>query len=173
MEFLSERSILLHKEYLNSLILKSNIFEKSYRELKNEKNSDVIKSKIKNEEKRKYLTLIMKIKAHRIFFESFSNEYARPKCLKNDYSSAEDFLYKVRCAAEDEDSKFLYVVKNKDKISYLTVRSFTDFLDMERVILAIDLCEHAYFYDYGFDKDSYIRAAVSRLNLGKLEKTFN
>ena len=39
------------------------------------------------------------------------------------------------------------------------------------VRLAVDLCEHAYFYDYGFDKKSYLKAALSSLDLSKIENT--
>ncbi len=34
--------------------------------------------------------------------------------------------------------------------------------------LAVDVCEHAYFADYGFDKTAYIRAAVGHLDVGRL-----
>ncbi len=34
--------------------------------------------------------------------------------------------------------------------------------------LAVDVCEHAYFTDYGFDKIAYIRAAVGHLDVGCL-----
>ena len=35
-------------------------------------------------------------------------------------------------------------------------------------LLALDVSAHAYFLDYGFSKEDYLRAAVSRLSLGKL-----
>ncbi len=34
--------------------------------------------------------------------------------------------------------------------------------------LAVDLAEHAYFYDFGFDHEKYLVEAISRLNLSLL-----
>ena len=42
----------------------------------------------------------------------------------------------------------------------------------ERVILSLDVSEHAYFADYGFRREDYIRAAVSRLDLKRIAECF-
>ena len=35
-------------------------------------------------------------------------------------------------------------------------------------ILAVDVCEHTYFMDYGFDKQRYLIQSLPYLNLAKL-----
>ena len=34
--------------------------------------------------------------------------------------------------------------------------------------LALDISEHAYFADYGFERDNYLKSAVARLDINKL-----
>ena len=39
---------------------------------------------------------------------------------------------------------------------------------MEKPLVAIDLAEHAYFGDYGFCREEYIKAAILHLDLSKI-----
>jgi Fe-Mn family superoxide dismutase len=40
-------------------------------------------------------------------------------------------------------------------------------------LLCIDLTEHAYFTDYGFDKKAYVEAVVNQINWEKVSDKYN
>ena len=53
----------------------------------------------------------------------------------------------------------------------LTSDALDAFLRAQRLpCLCVDVCEHAYLQDYGFEKEAYVRAAVAHLDVAKLLK---
>ena len=63
---------------------------------------------------------------------------------------------------------FVLVYRFGEKIE---VRECTDFVSAQRYAapaLAIDVCEHAYFMDYGFDRERYLVSALPYLNVAEL-----
>ena len=72
MNFLSERNIEMHKEYLNTLLCRYKIFEKSYPELSGKDISQIYRTKIINSERDAAIKLLSEILAHKIYFSSFN-----------------------------------------------------------------------------------------------------
>ena len=81
-------------------------------------------------------------------------------------------LYEVLDVAKNARQDFIYIYADCGKVKIKAQNASEAFLK-SRPILALDLCEHSYFLDYAFDRDAYLRAAVARLNLEKLEKSIS
>lgn len=159
--FLSKENLNLHFSYLNDLKLKYSILEKSgvfQGGNKIKGNYSEVKKEAKN--------LRKEIDLHEIYFSSFAKN--SPKCdfLKRFYSSKESFLYEIFVTAKHCESDFLIISRNK--IGKPFISNSDDFSGVTS-ILALDLSEHAYFFDYAFNKDEYIKRALNYLDLSKLE----
>ena len=89
------------------------------------------------------------------------------ECIKPKYRTVASFLYELERAAMANDGGFLLVINERGSVEFLHNTSIIAPMRC-RICLALDLAEHAYFLDYGFDKLSYVRAALSRLRLSKL-----
>ena len=168
MNFLSERNLEMHREYLNNLILRYNVFEKSYPELRNAKPSNIRKTRIRRSELDAAQSLFFEIEHHKIFFSSFCDRRVFSERVRKEFGTSENFIYKLKCKAETIDCGFLCVCESRGRISFLEAKRPSDLASIDSVKLSLDLCEHAYFYDYGFDKNAYVEGAVSHFDLGKL-----
>ena len=106
---------------------------------------------------------------HELYFNSFSERGRGCELLPNGYSSVADFQYKLLCAAKDEFhyADFLTVLGNlrTGDVRFTVER---DVMRYEKPLVAIDLAEHAYFGDYGFCLEEYIKAAILHLDLSKI-----
>ena len=74
-----------------------------------------------------------------------------------------------RAEAKEREYGFLFVYLDKYGIPRCRFSTATDgaFINYEP-ILALDLYEHAYFNDYGFNRDRYLRSALEYLDLERL-----
>lgn len=159
--FVSEDSLKLHLEYLNDLKLKYSVLEKQYPELSYDV-ATVKRARIDKAVKERALDLICNIKSHECYFNSFC-EAPRPyKPIKRYFSSEDAFVYEIFLAARGGSHNFIYVCKNKSGKPFITDEYYED------PIFAIDTSEHAYFLDYGFSRDEYLRRALGYLKLEKL-----
>ena len=172
MDFLSDRNRRMHAEYLENLGCKFSIFEKSYPELCDKDLRGILRCKIPRAERDLAFSLKCEIIAHQIYFSSFSESGEVSKIVKKKYGSEAAFLYMLyeKCN-EAEGFLFIYVNKSKEPDFYIG-KEYGDILLKCKPCLAVDLFEHAYFYDYGFDKSSYLKQALSSLSLSKLN-SFN
>ena len=166
MKFLSERNIRLHKDFLRLERLRFSIIEKSYPNIVGKDAREI--SKIRFNSRDEALDLICNIKCHEMFFSSFSDGRVPSDAVRKAYGSEAGFLYELYECARESREEFLLVYSNGGKISYST-GSRLCFLNGKRAALALDLCEHSYFLDYGFDRDEYIKSALSFLNISKLD----
>lgn len=173
MRFLSERNIEMHREYLNTLKLKYSIFEKSYPALVGVNISEICKIGIKTSERDAAIRLYSEIFLHNLYFSSFSERNLCSERIKNQYGSVASFLYLVKEECKKADRGFLLVCDGGRDISFNTVTDYGRILWNKNPILALDLCEHAYFYDYGFDRERYVLEAISHFDLSKIEKSDN
>ncbi len=171
MEFLSERTLELHKEYLNGLILKYAIFEKSYPELLGAGLDGIQRAKISRSEREEAEKLFLEILAHKIYFSSFGKRNLTSERIKAEFGSEAVFLYQLSEASKKAETGFLLIYEDNGKISFYCGENYRNVLKNKRVKLALDLCEHAYFYDYGFNRETYIYAAVSSFDFGNIEKS--
>ncbi len=173
MRFLSERNIEMHREYLNTLMLKYSIFEKSYPALVGCDVSEICKLGIKSSEREAAIRLYSEIVLHKLYFSSFSERNLFSMRIKNQYGSVASFLYQVREECKNADTGFLLVYDGGKDISFDVATHYRKICWSKNPILALDLCEHAYFYDYGFDRERYVLEAISHFDLSKIEKSAN
>lgn len=166
--FLTDENISCHKEYMKTLRLRHSIMEKSCPEIKGKSISEIEKMCINNKEKQEILQNFREYLAHHLYFSSFCHEQRPHKFLKKYYSSTEAFLYQIYLSAMSEKTGFIFVYISDRGIPEIMHRQFQEKLKYTPR-LSLDISEHAYFLDYRFDKESYIRNAISHLNLSLLD----
>lgn len=169
-KFISEDAIELHKKYFEDLKLKYSILEKSVPEIKEMSLRDIKKSR-NLRYKDEILKTKIDIECHKLFFSSFGNEFQASDLVKETYGTEASFRYEIFAQINESVSGGFLI------IGIFNGRVFRyDGLDLVEVfikanpILAIDLCEHAYFLDYGFDRKNYLENAIKYLNLNKIDK---
>ncbi len=169
-KFISEDAIGLHKNYLENLKLEYSILEKSVPEIKN-----MSISALKKARNLRYKDEIIRIKVdlecHKLFFSSFGNEFQSSDVIKKAYGTEASFIYDI-CneAKQRETCGFLIIGLVKGRIFKYAGQDLEDVFIKATPILAIDLYEHSYFLDYGFDKSAYLEKATKYLNLNKIDK---
>lgn len=172
-EFLSEENILLHQSYMRNLKLKYSILEKSIEGIKGKKMSQILRMRIHGRDAKEILDLLPEIELHELYFSSFANK-------KNSSSSAVRLKYKSEGAFLNElyrlgmsiDHGFVIANFRMNRIETFVLNDFTAAFTLGAPMLALDVCEHAYFSDYGFDKNSYLINALTYLDLGKIDSYF-
>ena len=127
-----------------------------------------MKMRLTNKDKTEILELRSEIIAHELFFNSFAEPYKASKCVRRSHRSEASFLYELYEKAKHCDSGFLLIYKEREHVKCYVGREYCEVILKNTPLLALDLYEHAYFYDYGFNKDRYIERALSVLDLGKL-----
>ena len=170
--FLSEDNIKRHCEHLKTLKLCFSILEKSLSQpLENDINQ-ILKMNIEREVKSEASELLWKIKSHELFFSSFSEKQVVNGKILNGTISKEKFLYDIFVELSDKDYGFFYVCLNNRGQPYtvFTQRFDGAFLKYSP-ILALDLYEHTYFCDYGFDKKRFLKSALTYLDLSLLDNS--
>lgn len=167
MDFLSEYNINLHKEHLNKLKNLYSVMEKSYPEIKGQSIEKIRRMRISTSEKAEIMRLSGLILAHEVFFSSFDSSYKSSQLVRQSFGSEANFLYEAYVLGKEKVG-FLFVFEENGKISLSVVGDFSCGLT-KTPLLAIDLEEHAYFYDYGFCKEDYLRSALKKLNLSVLD----
>lgn len=167
--FLTDDSIKSHMEYMNTLFLKYSIYEKSIPEIKGKTPEQIVKMRLDKSDKNKIISLLKEYYSHKTYFNSFAKNDKPCKEIRKFYTSENDFCYRVVERAIAEDGGFLYILKDKKGTPVIAHSRELPYVFISYTpILVLDLCEHAYFADYRFNKDEYIRRAVSRLDISKL-----
>ena len=171
LEFLSEGSLALHMEYVRRLRLKYSILEKSVKEIKSKNLYDILRQKIKITDKTDALNLISEIVLHDVFFSSFRDE----ECMasqeaRRHFGSESALLYSLYRQGMKLRFGFVCVYCREDKIWTRSSENMIDLVVPTEPTLAVDVCEHSYFCDFGFDKERYLLSALSHLDLSRLEK---
>lgn len=167
--FLSEGNIKRHLEHLREKRLCYSILEKSIPALYNLTMNEIIRLNIDREAKNEALSLLWYIKSHECFFDSFST---KPSLKNNSGVRGEKLLYDIYTEAMKKDHGFLYVLLDKQGSPRITFSNGNDGSFIKYVpLLALDLYEHTYFLDYGFDKKRFLQNAISHLNISSLDKS--
>ncbi len=167
--FLSEECVIKHKEYLKQQKLLYSVFEKSYPKIKGLEIAEINRLGISQEIKREALDLKMKIKLHELYFSSFSKVRSRCPSVTKTYGSEANFLYEIeKMLSNNEESGFLVIYLARADVGFYYGKKFLNLFLKTRPVLAVDLYEHAYFPDFGFDRKRYIKTALSYLDLSKL-----
>ena len=165
-EFLSEENIALHKEYVRQKRLKLSIIE-SYLPRLADINAEHIHSlRLDKKDKADVLALLPEITLHEVYFSSFAKEEnLHSETVTDIYGSDAAFLNRLYRAAVNSRYGFLTVGRDA---SFAVVTDYPRAFVGGAPALAVDLCEHAYFLDYGFDRERYILSCLSHLDLRKI-----
>lgn len=164
--FLSKEAIVEHLSYYNNLRLGYSILEKSIPGIAMKSPREIFKMSLPREELNDILPYIINLKSHYLYFSSFVGAGAPIPQIKGYYSSEEDFIYRVYTAAKNAVGGFLFVGVDRAGIPSLeTVYPFERALPKIRPALCIDMQEHAYFSDYGFNCEGYLKNLLPYLNL--------
>lgn len=170
--FLSERADAMHREYERKTELRYSIMEKSIPKLNGIKSQDIkeiTRQRLNKRDASDALRLLGEILAHRLYFSSFQ-PFAEPVMTigaldRKALAGLKNSLYRRAMSQQ-----YGYVCISHRR-SILTVDGSSTgaelFLRGEPLLL-LDVCEHAYFLDYGFDRESYVLAAISHLDLSRL-----
>ncbi len=169
--FLSDCNIRQHVEHLRHLKLLHSVNEKSFPEIKGMPPAEISRAPLPKREKWEILGNLKSIKAHELYFSSFTERPAAVKALRRYFSSEEAFLYEALELGKGGGCSFLYVyVDGRGRPALSVSRPGDDFFIRREPLLAVDLFEHAYFSDYGFDSEKYLKSALSHLDLARLGK---
>ena len=168
-EFFSDEAIERHKDYIRTQRLRYSILEKSINGIKDKEYEDILRQKMRANDKRDVITLLSLIKIHDCFFSSFSSVSGmRSELVKSQFGSEAGFLNALYKACMNIPVGFVSVSVKKGKIGIKAdADNLSHFLEA-KPLLAIDVWEHAYFLDYGFDKEKYLRNTLPYLNLDKI-----
>ena len=172
LSFLSRDNCVLHSSYLEKARLKYSILEKSFEELKGKCAKDILNMRLPRELKAEALHLLSEIESHELFFASFAERNNKCELIRKYYSSEESFLYEIYEKALKAFGDFLYIcLDTRGKPTIATNSKLFELYPRLEPKLCLDLCEHSYFMDYGFEREEYLRAAISHLDLIKLLNT--
>ena len=159
--FLSDESIRRHREYREMLKRNYSYYQNGIPELSSVSPAEL--SRRKYREKEKIVALYNELKLHEIFFASFRDD-GEEHLSDLSPSMLASFRYRLYDACMNAGGGCVTVKRRGKEIRIEEVRDFyTSDAD-----LAIDMCEHAYFLDYGFDKTSYVVSLIPRLRMSLL-----
>ena len=113
-------------------------------------------------------TLMLSILMHECYFSSFTDTPKPSEAVRALYGSEDAFLYEGIGLAGEVSEGFIYIyLDGRGRPRWGALLGLGDRL-IGRPALAVDLSEHAYFYDYSFDRGAYLRAAMAHIDLGCL-----
>ena len=165
-EFLSEESISAHKEYVRQLRLKYSIIESYLPRLKGVKMTDLSRLGLAGCDRRDVLLLLPEITLHEVYFSSFlETPHVRSVAVAEIFGSEAAYLNRLFGLAKN--SAFGFLAIGQGGVASV-VTDYKDAFIHGEPILAVDLCEHAYFLDYGFDRERYLVSCLSHLDLTKI-----
>lgn len=160
--FIDEENYKMHLEYVNLLRVRLSAFRKMRGD------NDSGKSAIAKRE----VYVANEVLLHEAYFNSFSErEFPRSACATRVFGSGNELLMALYRCAMDAVYGFVGVARGAREGMY--VFSCCDYFDMKpklEPILAVDVCEHAYFGDFGFDKERYVKRALAHLSLDRLDE---
>ena len=174
-EFLSEAALLRLKERVRDLRLRLSILQKSVCGINTENIDDIIRQKLPNDVKREAVELLSRIKAAELFLSSFGAvAYPASSAVTRQYGSTGALLNLLFRLGMGNEYGYLFVTSHRGRIS--ARHSLYPYVELwggrfkPEVLLAVDINEHAFYLDYGFDKRAYLYAALPYLDLARLDR---
>ena len=165
---ISDVSLDMHNEYVRNLKLKLSVLEKSYPEIISRDFCDITKSRFKYKDEAVFLK--SEIKMHELYFSSFGEGYQRSNKIREEFGSEARFLYDLLCGARDEKCDYILISLTRRERVKVDFGSSSILLTADAPMLCIDICEHAYFRDFGFERDAYLKCFLPHLNLSLIDK---
>ncbi len=165
--FLSDNNIKRHLEHLREHKLRYSILEKSLSQLKGRSMKEIVRLNLSREIKDEALSLMWYIKAHECFFDSFCHNQSAKEV---GHLSKEKFIYDIYSEALGRDHGFIFIYKDRQGKPHMTFSEGNDGAFIKyNPVLALDLYEHTYFLDYGFDKKRFLKNAIMYLDTSSLD----
>lgn len=169
-EFLSEDNLNLHISHMRNASYKYSILEKSIACLQDKSLYDLPYLRLSRDDREEAINLLSYIESHKCYFDSFAHLNKKCDSVRKYFGSEEKFLYEIFETSRYESHAFLYVYLDNRNKPQVEVAAPENIYTKYNPVLALDLYEHAYFMDYGFEKEKYLRGAISRLDIEKLDK---
>ncbi len=167
--FLSESNVKNHLSYMRTLKLKYSILEKSLPDIKGKTAEKILKMNLPKKQLCELLPMLLDIKAHELYFSSFTEKPKPSQILRKHYTSENSFCYELVESAKRCHHGYLYIYKDtRGKPCYKTVAATDRSFLSDNPQLVVDLCEHAYFADYSFEYEKYLKGAISHLDFTRL-----
>ena len=171
LRFLSEDNILMHKEYVRTKKLRYSILEKSIPGLSGKNVNEVIAMRLTPRDKSDALDLLSDISLHELFFDSFCDtQYGASAMVRKSYGADGSFLNELYKNCLDLEYGFAVVTYTGRGVCIYAAKDYIPVFELGTPILAVDVCEHSYFSDYGFAKDKYLINALPYLDVSKIDK---
>ena len=171
MLFVDEESVRAHKEYLKNLKLKYSILEKSINGISGKGFAELRGMRIKNGLREELLSAYTRIRLHEIYFSSFSErELVASNFVKEQYGSEAALLNELFRRGRNLEFGFLSLAVCSGRILICDSIDYKEHFNKGEPCLSVDLFEHAYIFDYGFERDEYLKKALSHLNLSVVDK---
>lgn len=169
-DFISEENRTAHAEYYGRMLARISVYEREYPELSGKPLSDIMRLCRRLRGADEISELYADAHLHRVFFGSYSGEGYQP-------SHAARELFGSEAAMRDKIFKeamrlpygFVAVVRNSRGAEVIGSESGKKILSAGEPLLALDVCEHAYYGDWGFNKEGYLRAALFFMRLTSLD----
>ena len=161
----------IHKEYLRGLKNKYSIIQKSDPRISGKSVSELMRlgrgydrGLVKDA-----VELLSEIKLHEVYFSSFGDAAGRRCPELGSKISLPSLFYEIsRCAMGMRYGFVSLAMAGGDITVNCSEKNEEHFIKGEPR-LAIDLCEHAYFIEYGFDKERYLGGCLRHLDLSRLK----
>ena len=160
-----------HREYLRTLKLKYSILEKSIDGIAGKTLSEIQLKRLSLKDREDVVKLYTDIRLHEIYFSSFSDKkFSASALAREKYGSESALLNLIYKKAMSLPFGFVSVRVERGSILVDAESENFEHFRYGEPELAIDLAEHAFFQDYGFNKERYLIEALEFLDLSRLEK---
>ena len=160
-----------HRDYLRTLKLKYSILEKSIDGIAGKPLSEIRLKRLNAKDREDVVALYTEIKLHEIYFSSFSDrKFPTSSFVREKYGSESALLNHIYKKALALPFGFVSLNVCAGEILVNASTENSEHFKLGEPSLALDLAEHAYFRDYGFEKERYIIDALEHLDLSRLVK---
>ena len=166
--FISADAERIHREHLKTLKHRYSILVKSVPRLKGIDADTVERVRLEPDVRREVCMLLSDIRLHELYFGSFTELVPPSAVVRSTYGSESAFLYEIFEEARRGEGRFICIGCTRRGISVFAADKYTSPSALSAAVLALDTAEHAYFLDYGFDREAYLRRALPYLNLGNI-----
>lgn len=172
--FLSPESVAEHIEYYRKLLLRRSIAEKSIPKIRGADWRSLSERGLPRGIVMEVAPLLYECEEHRLYFSSFCEQKPDSPSMSASGDIAR-FIYDVYKACSEAHSDFVTLCVDPFRRDVLIDCDTYSTRVLRRCIpvLALDICEHAYFRVYGFDRDRYIREALRHFDLEKITKVLD
>lgn len=171
MDFVSERNYLMHKDAAGKDALRLGVLLRSVPKSVADDVGKLMRMRVTGMDMRSVSELKASVVLHKVFFDSFRDgRFSPSEAVRQHFGSEAALRSMMLREAMQKPRGFVALLLSRKKPLVLASESALDILLRGTPLLAIDISEHAYYGDWGFDKEGYLKAAISRLDLSALDR---